>query len=87
MCVGCRLFCSRKALNCKVIHSRNFTMQEAKDSTLPLSRTPDTACKATKEELLQIRGVNVLSDCPACLAYGTRCLVAAHPSAAALTGN
>ena len=62
-------------------------MQEAKDSTLPLSRTPDTACKATKEELLQIDGLKTYDECRTCLAYGTRCLVGAHPSAAALTGN
>jgi hypothetical protein len=62
-------------------------MQETKDSTPPLSRTPDTACKATQEELLQIPGVTVMSDCPACHAFGTRCLVASHPSAAAMTGS
>ncbi len=61
-------------------------MQEAKESTLPLSRTPDTACKATQEELLQIDGLKTYDECRACLAYGTRCLVAAHPSAAAMTG-
>ncbi len=61
-------------------------MQEAKDSTPSLSHTPDTACKATREAL-QIDGLKTYDECRACLAYGTRCLVAAHPSAAAMTGN
>jgi hypothetical protein len=62
-------------------------MQEAKDSTPSLSRTPDVGCKATQEALLRNPSRDVGDFCPACLAYGTRCLVAAHPSAAALTGN
>ncbi len=43
----------------------------------------------TQEELLRIPSRDVGDVCPACLAYGTRCLVAAHPStaAAAMTGN
>ncbi len=69
------------------ISTLEIIMQEAKDSTLSLSEEPHRACKATREEL-QIPGVvNVMRDCPACLAYGTRCFVAAHPSAAAMTGN
>ncbi len=60
-------------------------MQETKDG--PLSEEPHRACKATKEELLQILGVNVLSDCPLCGDFNTRCRVGSHPSTAALTGN
>jgi hypothetical protein len=59
-------------------------MQEAKDG--PLSEEPHRACKAT-QEALQIDGLKTYDECRACLAYGARCLVAAHPSAAALTGN
>ena len=63
-------------------------MQEAKESTLPLSRTPDTACKATQEDLLRIRGVeDVMSDCPLCSRFGISCAVGSHPSAAVTTGN
>ena len=63
-------------------------MQADKDKAKDggLSETP--FCKATQEALLKIRGVeDVMSDCPACLTFGTRCLVAFHPSAAAMTGK
>jgi hypothetical protein len=52
-----------------------------------LSRTPDTACKATQKALLQIDGLKIDDECRACLTYGTKCLVGSHPSTAALTGN
>ena len=57
-------------------------MSESKSSEpLPLSKKPDVACHATKEELRE-EGYRLTDDCPACAAYGTRCLVAAHPTAA-----
>ncbi len=62
-------------------------MQGAKDSTLSLSEEPHRACKATQEALLQIPGVNVISDCPICRDFKTRCLIGSHPSAAVMTGN
>jgi hypothetical protein len=50
---------------------------------LPLSETPHRACHATQEALRE-EGHRLTHDCPACAAYGTRCLVAAHPTAASL---
>ena len=59
-------------------------MSESKSSEpLPLSKKPDEACHATKEELLGIPGVeHVMMDCPICLLVGTRCPVGFHPTAA-----
>ena len=62
-------------------------MQEANDKAKNGRVSQDPACKATQEALLQIDIINVMSDCPACFTVGTRCLVAFHPSAAAMTGK
>jgi hypothetical protein len=60
--------------------ANDFKMVKGNDlQTLPLSGTRNEFCNATKEELLK-EGHKIAGDCPVCSAYGTRCLVAAHPS-------
>ena len=61
-------------------------MSESKSSELPLSETPYKACHATKEELLRSGKLETWDDCLSCAAYGTRCLVSAHPLASAGNG-
>ena len=57
-------------------------MSEYKSSEpLPLSETPHRACHATQEALRE-EGYRLTDDCPGCAAFGVKCMVLSHPTAA-----
>ena len=58
-------------------------MSESKSSEpLPLSKKPDEACHATQEALLRSGDLQPWHDCPGCAAFGVKCMVLSHPTAA-----